>query len=498
MNRNLKFLLTCCWLISACVQTSAMEAGAAKVDITRDEPGPAHDRLHARAVVLREGDQHLVIISVDAVAIGEIGPIGNDYLSTVRSAIEAEWKIPPQNVAVNASHCHGIVCTDVAERTIEAVRVAWSRLEPVRTGTGRGHENRIMENRRLIMKDGSTIDVRHAYSMPPDQDVQSVGPIDPDVGILRLDRLDGRPLAVLYNFACHPIQGVPGGGNTADMTGYSSKVIEETLGNDAVALFIQGCAGDINPRFYKDVDHPRDAEPFGNMLGLSTLKAWRQISPTEDHRLKVVQQQLELPRADTAERILALEAERDRLLRTLKGTTLSLKTFLPLIVKQKLNEDFPSYYSHAYLHEDAIGRSDLRHLDADNKRNLERYIQNIQTMEQLTRIQTNLALLQKHQAHYVRTGKRTLDVELLAFRIGDFVMTTFPGELTVQIGLNLKQASPHPSTFIAGYTNGYIYYAPTSEQLKNPGSAQEDCDCLLAPDWQPIYEQAALKLLRQL
>ena len=29
-------------------------------------------------------------------------------------------------------------------------------------------------------------------------------------------------------------------------------------------------------------------------------------------------------------------------------------------------------------------------------------------------------------------------------------------------------------TFVAGYTNGYIYYAPTAEQLLNPGAAQED------------------------
>ena len=55
--------------------------------------------------------------------------------------------------------------------------------------------------------------------------------------------------------------------------------------------------------------------------------------------------------------------------------------------------------------------------------------------------------------------------------VGDFVITTFPGELTVQIGLNIKQASPHPLTFVAGYTNGYLYYAPTSDQLANAGGA---------------------------
>ena len=83
-------------------------------------------------------------------------------------------------------------------------------------------------------------------------------------------------------------------------------------------------------------------------------------------------------------------------------------------------------------------------------------------------------------------------------RIGDFTLITFPGELTVQIGLNLKKATPHSNTFVAGYTNGYIYYSPTAEQLQNVGGAQEDSDCLLAPEWQKIFEEKALELLTRL
>ena len=70
------------------------------------------------------------------------------------------------------------------------------------------------------------------------------------------------------------------------------------------------------------------------------------------------------------------------------------------------------------------------------------------------------------------------------------------GALTVQIGLNLKKASPHERTFIAGYTNGYIYYTPTARQLDNVGGAQEDSDCLLAPAWQAIFENRVAQMLR--
>ncbi len=473
-------------------------AGVAKVDVTDESAGPANDRMFVRALVLRQGKTTAAIVTVDAVAIGEIGPIKNDYLPNVRAAVERELGINSANIMANASHCHGIVVPDVDQRTVAAIKTALENLVPVHVGVGHGHEDRIQENRRLKLKNGREIDVRHAYSMPRDDDVASVGPIDPEIGVLRLNREDGRTLAVLYNFACHPIQGAAGGGNTADSTGFSSAVIEDNLDEGTVALFVQGCGGDINPAFYKEVNMPRDAEPLGNMLGLSTLKAVRKIQCKPNTQLVMHNETIELPRADLAERINLMENEKERLLRTLRGTTLNLKTFLPLIVKYRLAEDFPSYYSHSYLNEKTLGRSDLTKLDANNRAAMEQYLRNIYTMEQLTRLQTNMRLLEKHQAHYVAAGKRTVDVELVGLRIGDFFMVTSPGELVVQIGLNIKKASPHEHTFVAGYTNGYIYYAPTAEQLNNRGGAQEDSDCLLAPEWQQIFEDAAMKMLNRL
>jgi hypothetical protein len=485
------------WSVGA-AQAARLSAGVAKVDITNRDAGPVNDPLYVRALVLKDHETTAVIITVDAVAIGEIGHIKNDYLPNLRSRLQNELNIAPESVLINASHCHGIVCSDVGERTFRAVKEASQHMVPVTVGAGVGHEDRIMENRRLKLIDGREVDVRHAYSLPPDDQVAEVGPIDPEIGILRLDKTDGRTLAVLYNFACHPIQGVPSGGNTADITGFASQVIEDNLSDGTVALFLQGCAGDINPIFYKHVDHPRDAEPLGNMLGLSTLRALRSIRTGDEGPLRVVNRTIALPRADVAERITSMEAERDRLLGQLKGTNLNLKTFLALVVKYNLSSEFPSYYSHRYLHDKAMGRDDLQKLDAENRRHIERYIRNVHTMEELTRIQTNLALLRKHQANREAPGETTIDVEMSGLRIGDFVLVTFPGELSVQIGLNIKKGAPHEHTFVAGYTNGYIYYAPTTEQLLNPGGAQEDCDCLLAPHWQALFEEKVTDMLKDL
>jgi hypothetical protein len=491
-------VIALCMTLTNTAQAGQLRAGVAKVDITRIDAGPVNGRLHARALVVTDDVTTAVIVSVDAVAIGEIGYIGNEYLGSVRSQLKKELNIAPTSVMINASHCHGIVCKDVAARTVQAVKEAAASLVPVHVGVGSGYEDRIMENRRLMLKSGREADVRHAYSLPADEEVAEVGPVDPEIGILRLNRVDGETLAVVYNFACHPIQGVPGGLNTADITGFSSQVIEDNLSEGTVALFVQGCGGDINPVFYKDVDHPRNAEPLGNLLGLSTLKALRKIECREDSRLTVVNQVIELPRADLAERIGLMETERERLLRSLKGTSLSLKTFLPLVVKYNLSDEFPSYYSHRYLHDDQLGRQTLRHLDEENRRHIASYIRNIYTMEQLTRLQTNLRLLEKHQAHYVAGGKRMVDAELVGLRVGDFSLLTFPGELTVRIGLGLKARSAQKTTFIAGYTNGYLYYAPTADQLRNVGGAQEDSDCLLAPEWQAIFETKALQMLSEL
>ena len=475
-----------------------LKAGAAKIDITDTKAGPVNDRLYARALVLKAGTTTAVIISVDAVAIGEIGYISNDYLDNVRSEIERELNVKPGNVMINASHCHGIVCSDVDQKTFQAVKEAYQNMVPVNIGAGTGYEDRIMENRRLILKSGKEADVRHAYSLPPDEEVADVGPVDPEIGILRLDRRDGRTLAVVYNFAMHPIQGVPSHGNTADITGFASSVIENNLSEGTIALFLQGCAGDINPVWYKDVNHPRDAEPLGNMLGLSTLQALKKIDSKRDNRFKVVNEEIELPRADPAQRIASLEAEQLSLLQSLTGTSLNLKTFIPLAVKYSLSSEYPSYYSHGYLHNKATGRNDLDKLDAENRMNMDQYIRNIHIMEQLTRLQTNLALLRKHQASRIAAGKETIKVELMGLRIGEFVLLTFPGELTVKIGLNIKEMSPYEFTFVAGYTNGYIYYAPTAGQLRNVGGAQEDSDCLLAPEWQKIYEDNVAAMLKKL
>src|SRR6188768_4502816 len=74
-----------------------LEAGVARVEITDRAAGPVNDPSYVKALVLRNGGSVAVIITVDVVAIGEIGRIGNGFLPTVRAQLQKELGIPPAN-----------------------------------------------------------------------------------------------------------------------------------------------------------------------------------------------------------------------------------------------------------------------------------------------------------------------------------------------------------------------------------------------------------------
>lgn len=497
----------CCLAVMVAIVTGPVEgatpaaglkAGVARVDIS-DHTVPVHDPCHARALVLESGTTRAVIVSVDAVAIGGIGRIDDAFLPLVRTRLQADLDIPPEAVLVNASHCHGVVRADTAELVIGAVRRAAAALVPVRAASGSIDEHGISENRRLRLIDGSEVDLRRGYSSPPDDRVAAVAPIDPQIGLLRLDRETGGTLAVVYLFACHPIMNPPWKGSSADFPGVASTLVEESLGDGAVALFMQACGGDINPVGYKDVAVAPDAEPLGLRLGVDVLRCMRGLEPRPTADLRVASSRLELPRADDLDhRIERIRADRERAVADLVPTAIDFKDFLPLLLQHRLFPDHPSRHAHRYLHEDAIGGTMLTGHDRETAGQVEAYLGNVRAMERITRLNVNLALLEKHRERARAAGDRSIAVEMHALRVGDFRLVTFPGELTAEVGMAVKRAIGDPRAFVAGYTNGYIFYAPTSVQRGNTGYAQEDCDCALAPSWQALFEPHAVGMLRGL
>ena len=58
-------------------------------------------------------------------------------------------------------------------------------------------------------------------------------------------------------------------------------------------------------------------------------------------------------------RIAANQADQSKLVTSLKPTNINFKTFLPMLVQQKLSPDFPSHYSQSYLHDRSLSRKAL-------------------------------------------------------------------------------------------------------------------------------------------
>ncbi len=110
-----------------------------------------------------------------------------------------------------------------------------------------------------------------------------------------VDELD-QPLALLFNYACHPV--VLGSDNrwvSADFPGVACSALERVYGGDFVALFLQGCCGDLNPVRRGNFEI---AEWAGRIVAAEVLRAAEKVpgaSPWAS--LKALAKKVDLPLA---------------------------------------------------------------------------------------------------------------------------------------------------------------------------------------------------------
>jgi hypothetical protein len=209
-------------------------------------------------------------------------------------------------VLVQATHTHaGPVILDeyaegktpawesaAIEKTAAAITEAAGNLVPVRLGTGRGSAF-IGYNRIRVNPDGSvTMFWRNETRVP-------TAPLDPTVTAVRLDKVDGSPLAVLVNHACHPV--IFAWDNlqyTADFPGFTVQAVEEAIPG-AMGFFLQGAPGDINPYLATQTlekNPVAQSEWTGRRLGEEAARVARSIrtEADEDAGLNFVEDTLRL------------------------------------------------------------------------------------------------------------------------------------------------------------------------------------------------------------
>jgi hypothetical protein len=223
---------------------SSFRVGAARIDITPTQlPKNIEgilDHIYARAIVIDNGVTSAALVSADT------GMLGEQVWAGVSQRIEKELGIPAQNLIMNPSHTHSAFA-GTAEQIFNAVKAAREKLQPARIGYGTG-VSYININRNII--DRKT----NKWWEGPNYD----GPSDKTVAVIKFETINGEPIAVYYNYACHAVVT----GNTdllsGDYPGATSRYIEDSFDDKIVALFSAGAQGDQNPIYFQQTFDLRD------------------------------------------------------------------------------------------------------------------------------------------------------------------------------------------------------------------------------------------------
>ena len=266
MRKNFSPMILLILLCSLALAGNAqsLRAGVSRVDITPppgvelwgyfDRSGPANgklDPLFARVLVLDDGKQSVAVITLD---LGR--SFGPPQIAWLRDKARRQHAVA--EVMLIASHTHsGPVIDDsyddgvpeweqrALEKIADSIGEAVSRLKAARVGVGLGQAT-LGHNRRVTQSDGS---VKMLWR---NSTGQQTGMIDPTVGVIRVDDAQGNPMAILVNYACHPV--IFGPDNlrySADYPGAMAKLVEASFDQKPICFFLQGAPGDINPMMDK-------------------------------------------------------------------------------------------------------------------------------------------------------------------------------------------------------------------------------------------------------
>jgi hypothetical protein len=271
----------------------ALEAGAARMEITPRTGLPMMgfggriaegilDPLNVRAVVFRSNGRSVALVVYDLLFPFEQG-IGRKISARIRERTGVE------QVIFSATHTHsgpqihwntplaeGEDLNDLPDfeqqivtKTIEAVVLASSRLQPVRLGTGWGTADVSYDRRERLTNGGVSMKWANHERVP-------MNPVDQALGVIRVDDLNGQPLVILVNYACHPvIHGKPGSNlmYSADFPGVLCRKVSEQLPQGPACIFFNGACGNINPYYAHSVEDPKPRlEEVGGELADRVVK----------------------------------------------------------------------------------------------------------------------------------------------------------------------------------------------------------------------------------
>jgi neutral ceramidase len=344
---------------------------------------------------------------------------------------------------------------------LSAVRQASARLQPARIKAGMGHMD-FSVNRREKLPDGRVV-----------LGLNDNGPADYAVGVVRIDSQDGRPIAAVVNYTCHPIFiGSASRLISPDYPGPLRRTVERETG--ATCLFLQGATGNMNPRspMHPDVT---EAERAGTMLGLEAAKVFLDL----DTRT-TIEREAWITSVATFH-LLRKEVVDARTPDCVGGREVALS--LPL----------------SPLPDATTARSVLR----ERQTALEALLQQGATPDDLNpaRYQVQWAQMLVKRVEENRSPE-SVTVPVQVVRINDVAVVGVASELFVEAQLAIKRGSPFPSTLVAAYANGCVGYIPVADAYPDGGYEVEHSykgyrlPAAIAPGAAEKVTATALNLLR--
>ena len=386
-----------------------------------------HDELHARCLVLDDGQNRIAIVVCDNCMIPR------DILDEAKRKIQGKSGLAANRILISSTHTHNApTCTGLylsetdkeyipflISRIADGVTRAINNLAPARVAWGTGKEPTQVFNRRWKMKPGSIpptplggtndlVKMNPAIESP--NLLEPAGPTDPEICILSLQSPEGRPIALLANYSLHYVGTDRDTDVTADYFGAFCERMKQLLGAEDqdppfVALLSNGASGDINNinfRQKRPAKGPYDQiRSVADSVARETLRVCKELKYADWAPLRMEQQEIKLTvRKPVAEDISRAEA----------------------------------------ILEKANGRN-LRGLDE----------------------------IYARETMFLKDYPDQASLILQTIRIGDLAIAAVPCEVFAEIGLDIKKKSPFKPTFTIELANGCNGYLPTPEQHKLGG-----------------------------
>jgi neutral ceramidase len=453
--------------------------GVAEVDITPPAGFPMagyyHERLAegvldplwAKAIVFRDGENVAAIVVCDLIGVS------TDLSREVRRRVAEETGIPADHVVVAATHSHTApdymkelylwlgdadqdrTRADYIEKLVAgpvaAIRQAHERAAPAQLSANAARQEvPVAFNRRFVMRDGS---VRTWQNLANPEVVRAAGPIDPEIGLIEIRSTGAEvPSAIFSNYALH-LDTVGGTSWSADYPRYIEQRLRREFGDELISVFGTGCCGDINHSDPTRTERNK-VDFIGTAIGDSIAAAVGDLQPVAQPRLFVRTHTVELPLQDVQ------PEEIDRAVELLA------------IARMGGTVDF---FEHVAAYK-AVILDHLRH--------------------KAPRVEAPKHITWGVSRSLAGVGDR-LPVDVTVIALGtDVAIVCLPGEVFVDLGLAIKQASPFRTTLVVELCNAVeTIYIP--HRGAYAGGSYEVTNSNLEPGGGEMLVETAVRLLRE-